>query len=168
MTPGSASQRSVKHGSILSGNFWTSRVSSQWKSTTVAGLEAKRADLVAYRARLEAETRKVTVDIDHLEAAIALFGTDADPDVIRGHAVKHRAKKGALKRFVLAKLREAGGPLTSEAITRAWCEDRGLRADGDTYVVIRKRVGSCLIAACGAGLVTREGMEGVWQRYALS
>ena len=33
MTPGSASQRSVKHGSILSGNFWTSRVSSQWKST---------------------------------------------------------------------------------------------------------------------------------------
>jgi amidase len=42
MTPGSASQRSVKHGSILSGNFWTSRVSSQWKST-VRGLAAIHA-----------------------------------------------------------------------------------------------------------------------------
>jgi hypothetical protein len=35
MTPGSASQGSVKHGSLLDGNFWPYRVSSQWKSTTL-------------------------------------------------------------------------------------------------------------------------------------
>ena len=137
------------------------------RPNTIAGLNAKRAELVAYRARLEAEIRRVTVDIDHLEGAIRLFDPATTLDAIRGHLTRHRAKKGAMKRFVLNALREAGGPLTSEAITKAWCEDRGLRTDGDTWVIIRKRVGACLIAACGAGLVRREGMAGVFQTYAL-
>ena len=89
------------------------------------------------------------------------------PAAIKRYATQHRAKKGALKRFVLNALREADGPLTTQEITVAWCADRGLRTDDATYVILRKRVGSCLIAAVAAGLVQREGMQGIWQRYAL-
>jgi hypothetical protein len=85
--------------------------------------------------------------------------------------MQHRAKKGALKRFCQNTLRETGRPLTSQEITVAWCADRGLRTDDATYatyVILRKRVGSCLIAACASELVIRTGMHGVWQTYELA
>lgn len=137
------------------------------RPNTVSGLEAKRAELLKLRERLENEVRKITCDLDHLEACIALFDPANMPEAVKSYMNQHRAKKGTVKRFVLERLRAAGGPLTSEAITRAWCEDRGLRADDATYVILRKRVGSCLINQCAAGLVERMGMDGVFQRYAL-
>ena len=48
------------------------------RPNTVSGLVAKRAELVAYRKGLEAELRKVTVDIDHLDAAIRIEIGQAD------------------------------------------------------------------------------------------
>lgn len=123
------------------------------RPNTVAGLNAKLAELVRYRKALEAEVRKVTCDIDHLEAAIRLFDPETTSAAIKRYVVKHRAKKGALKRFVLNALREAGRPLTSRDITEAWIADRGLRTDEATFTVLRKRVGACLITARKAGLV---------------
>lgn len=131
-------------------------------------LLAKRAELVAYRTSLEAELRKVTSDIDHLDAAIRIFDPATTPAAIKRYATQHRAKKGALKRFVLNALREADGPLTTQQITVAWCADRGLRTDDATYVILRKRVGSCLIAAVAAGLAWRGGMQGAFQTYSLT
>ena len=46
--------------------------------------------------------------------------------------------------------------------------DRGLPTDDAAYIILRKRVGSCLTAACGQGLVERRGVAGAWQRYALT
>jgi hypothetical protein len=75
------------------------------RPNTVSGLEAKRDELMAYRTQLQREIKNVTVDIDHLEAAIHLFteGRQA-PFTGRGHTVHHRAKKGSVKRFVMKTL----------------------------------------------------------------
>jgi hypothetical protein len=66
------------------------------RPNAIAGLNAKRAELVKYRKELEAEVRKATCDIDHLEAAIKLFDPATTPPVIKRYVVQHRAKKGAL------------------------------------------------------------------------
>jgi hypothetical protein len=133
------------------------------RPNTVAGLEAKRAELVKLRAAHEAEVRKITCDLDHLEAAIALFDPANTPEAIRAYVVKHRAKKGELKRFVLNALRTAQEPLTTAALTDAWLEARNLRADHDTRVVMRKRVGACLISARQEGLLRGGAVSGgVW------
>jgi hypothetical protein len=131
------------------------------RPNTVSGLEAKRAELLRYRQQLHAEIRKVTTDIDHLEAAIRLFTEGRQvPFTGIGHTVHHRAKKGSLKRFVLRSLREAGEPLTSAQITDLWLTDRALEPDDTTRVVIRRRVGSCLISCRARGEVRNEGTVG--------
>jgi len=114
------------------------------RPNTVAGLMAKRDELLKLRNHLEAEMRKVTCDIDHLDACIALFDPANTPEAIKRYTTKHRARHGHVKRFVLEFLRDATGPVTSRDITEAWMKDRGLKADDATFVIIRKRIGACL------------------------
>jgi hypothetical protein len=131
------------------------------RPNTVFGLQAKKEELIRYRKALEAEVRKVTTDIDHLEAAIRLFTEGRQvPFTGIGHTVHHRAKKGSLKRFVLRSLREAATPLTSAQITDLWLTDRALEPDDQTRVVIRRRVGSCLIACRARGEVRNDDTPG--------
>lgn len=128
------------------------------RPNTIAGLQAKRKQLVKLRAALEADVRKVTCDLDHLDACIRLFDPSADTAAaIKRYATKHRAKKGQMKRFVLDRLKEASGPITSLDIAEAWIADRGLRADDGTRVMIRKRVGACLTALQRDGLSLGQG-----------
>lgn len=127
------------------------------RPNTVSGLEAKRAELVRYRDALEAEVRKVTCDIDHLEAAIGLFDPQATPNAIRRYVVRHRAKKGTVQAFLLDRLREADAPLTSEALTDLWLKARGLNASAEVRVVMRKRIGAALISLRGRGVLRNEG-----------
>ncbi len=137
------------------------------RPNTVAGLVAKRAELVKLRSQLEREVHKITCDLDHLDAAIALFDPANTPAAVARYAVKHRAKKGALKRFVLGFLRDASGPVTSKDITEAWTAARGLRADDATYVILRKRVGSCLIALRAQGHVADIPQSGEYKGWRL-
>lgn len=128
------------------------------RPNTVSGLEAKKSELVRYRDSLEAEMRKVTVDIDHLDAAILLFDPENTPNAIRRYIVRHRAKKGSVKGFILDTLREADGPMTSEQITDVWLKDRGLTPSRDARIVIRKRIGAGLISYRGKGILRNEGV----------
>ena len=89
------------------------------RPNTVAGLLAKRQQLQAVRLQMEAELRKVVCDLDHLDAAIELFDPKATPAAIGRYITKHRARRGEMQRFVLERLREAGGPLTSRDLTEA-------------------------------------------------
>ncbi len=114
------------------------------RPNTVAGLMAKRDELLKLRNHLEAEMRKVTCDIDHLDACIALFDPANTPEAIQRYVTKHRARHGHVKRFVLEFLRDATEPVTSRDITEAWIKERGLRTDDATFVIIRKRIGACL------------------------
>lgn len=137
------------------------------RPNTVSGLNAKRAELVRYRKDLQAEIRKVTCDIDHLEAAIRLFDPANTPSAVRRYVVRHRAKKGTVKAFVLDTLRKAPAPLTSLQITDLWLEARQLRTDDETRVTIRKRIGAGLISLRAKGLVRNEGWFGGHKGWAI-
>jgi hypothetical protein len=138
------------------------------RPNTVAGLLAKRAELIAFRKGLERELHKVTCDIDHLDAAISLFDPEATPRALQRYATKHRAKKGTCRRFVLAHLRDATEPATSRQITEAWIATRGLRADDATFVILRKRIGACLGALQADGRVEGAGHVGDYKGWRLS
>ena len=127
------------------------------RPNTVAGLVAKHKELTDLRERYRAEIKKLTVDIDHLDAAIRLFDPQADSYAIREYVTKHRAQKGTVKRFVLDQMREASGPLTSRQITEAWAADRGLAADEATYATLRKRIGACIKGCVQQGLIEDRG-----------
>ena len=114
------------------------------RPNTVAGLVAKHKELCDLRDRYSVEMRKLTVDIDHLDACIRLFDPAADTEAIKLYVTKHRAQKGTVKRFVLNTLREATSPMTSREITELWIRDRGLNADEATVTTIRKRIGACI------------------------
>jgi hypothetical protein len=134
-----------------------SNVTKYDRPNTVAGLVAKHKELCDLRERYKAEIKKLTVDIDHLDAAIRLFDPAADTSAIRMYVTKHRAQKGTVKRFVLDALRKASEPLTSRQITEAWAADRGLVADDATYATLRKRVGACIKGCREQGLVEDVG-----------
>lgn len=138
------------------------------RPNTVAGLIAKRDELIALRKRLEAEMRKVTCDIDHLDACIALFDPANTPEAIQRYATKHRARHGHVKRFVLAFLRDAKHPVTSRDITEAWMKDRGLRADDATFIIIRKRIGACLNGLKADGQVIGTATGGDYKAWTLA
>lgn len=127
------------------------------RPNTVSGLVAKHAELSALRDRYKAEIKKLTVDIDHLDAAIRLFDPDADTYAIKQYVTKHRAQKGSVKRFVLNCLRESDQPLTSRQITEQWAADRGLVCDDATYATLRKRIGACIKGCRDQGLVVDHG-----------
>ncbi|UTP39817.1 hypothetical protein M9M90_01180 [Phenylobacterium sp. LH3H17] len=135
------------------------------RPNTVAGLIAKRDDLIKLRNHLEAEARKVTCDIDHLDAVIPLFNPANAPEAIQRYVTKHRARKNHLKRFVIAFLRDNDGFHTSRTITEAWIADRGLRADEATYVILRKRVGACLTVMRTDGLTINGEMDGEYKTW---
>jgi hypothetical protein len=98
------------------------------------------------------ELRKVVCDLDHLDAAITLFDPANTPAAIRRYVVKHRAKKGTVQKFIIETLKSSPVPLTSLSLTEAWLDARGLRADEQTRVVIRKRMGASLIHLRNQGL----------------
>lgn len=127
------------------------------RPNTVAGLVAKHAELTALREQYRAEIKKLTVDIDHLDAAIRLFDPNADTSVIKQYVTKHRAEKGSVKRFVLGVFREATAPVTSRMITEMWAADRGLAADESTLSILRKRVGACIKSCVTQGLIVECG-----------
>lgn len=118
---------------------------------------AKRNELAKYRDQLEADIRAVTVDIDHLEAAIRIFDPEDTPETRRRYAALHRASKGQSTRFVLRKLRESATPLTSRALADMWCADRGLIAKESTVSMMRKRLGATLKALHNKGTVCQDG-----------
>ena len=139
------------------------------RPNTIAGLQAKRRQLVKLRKDLERDARKVTCDLDHIDACIRLFDPAADTAAaIQRYATKHRARKGQMRRFVLDQFKAAKGPLTSIAVTEAWIADRGLRTDHGTTVMIRKRVGACLTTLQGAGVIRGESTGGVHKLYSLN
>lgn len=127
------------------------------RPNTLAGLVAKRAELAKYRDQLEADIRAVTVDIDHLEAAIRIFDPEDTPAARRRYAALHRAPKGQSTRFVLGKLREGKIRQTSRSLAEAWCVARGLQAKDSTISVIRKRIGATLKALENKGLIRQDG-----------
>jgi hypothetical protein len=137
------------------------------RPNTVAGLLAKRAELAGKIKFHEAELRKLICDVDHLDAAIRLFDAEPDTSRVARYPTAHRAKKGTLQRFVLAYLRDATEPATSRQMTEAWIAQRGLDADPETFVLLRKRLGACLTALKARGMVREVPLPGDYKGWEL-
>lgn len=136
------------------------------RPNTIAGLQQKRDQLVKVRKQLEADLRKVTCDIDHLDATIRLFDPETTPAAIKRYATKHRAKRGHVTRFVLERLR-SGDLVTTRELTEAWLEQRKLRTDDATFATIRKRIGACLGKMRGSGTVEAVDTGSLYRGYRL-
>lgn len=137
------------------------------RPNTIAGLVDKRAELAALVKFHKAELRKIICDLDHVDATIRLFDPDADISRIKRYPTKHRAQKGEMARFVLLALKNAKEPLTSLEITQAQIKTRGLKADDQTIVLMRKRVGACLTAQQSAGVVRSVPTAGPYKGWEL-
>lgn len=132
-------------------------ISEYDRPNTVAGLVAKHRELMTLRDKYREEIKKLTVDIDHLDAAIRLFDPNADTSVIKQYVTKHRAQKGSVKRYLLTSFREAVEPLTSRMIADRWLADRGLVADDATCTIVRKRIGAAIKVCVNQGLIEEVG-----------
>ena len=141
------------------------------RPNTVSGLLAKRKELAALRAKLELDLKRVVCDLDHIDATILLFAADttpATPADALPYKTAYRTPKGKVQRFVLEFLRQASGTATYKEITEAWMAARGLRTDDGTFVVLRKRVGACLIGLRAAGVVRNGEGRGRYVGYELT
>lgn len=136
------------------------------RPNTVAGLRAKRKELDKELKAAKKAVKAIKVDIDHIDAALRIFA-GRSPHAIPRRQTQFRAERGEMRRHVLTALRESTAPLTSQEIADAWCKARGLNADHDTYVLIRKRVGACLNTLKRAGTINEIAMEGLYKGWEL-
>lgn len=135
------------------------------RPNTVAGLLEKRAQLAGKLKYLRAEERKVICDLDHIDAAIRLFNAKPNEDRIVRFPTKHRAKKGEVVRMVVRLLKNATEPLTSLDLVLVQIEERGLKADDETIVLMRKRVGACLTKLKNNGVIRVVPQVGLYQGW---
>lgn len=135
------------------------------RPNTIAGLIEKRAQLAGLLKFHRAELRKVTCDLDHIDATIRMFDPNADVTRVVRYPTKHRATKGEASRFVLLLLKNATVPLTSFDIVQAQIKARGLKADEQTIVMMRKRVGATLSAQQRLGVVRSIPQEGPYKGW---
>lgn len=135
------------------------------RPNTVAGLLEKRAQLAGKLKYLRAEERKVICDLDHIDAAIRLFNAKPNEDRIVRFPTKHRAKKGEVVRMVVRLLKNATEPLTSLDLVLVQIEERGLKADDETIVLMRKRVGACLTKLKNDGVIRVVPQVGLYQGW---
>jgi len=127
------------------------------RPNTVAGLIAKHAELSALRDKYKSEIRTMEANIQHLAATIRLFDPAVSVYPLRGTVERRRAKRGALKRYVLNTLREAPEALTSRELTMGWGADQGLDVTEEVYPDLRRKVSSCIKDCVKGGLVEATG-----------
>lgn len=138
------------------------------RPNTVAGLIEKRAQLAGMLKYHRAEERKIICDLDHIDATIRMFDSNADVSRIVRYPTQHRAKKGEVVRLVVKMLKAADHPLTSLDIVHSQIEARGLKADDATVVIMRKRIGACLSKLKAAGFVRVVPLPGLYQGWEMA
>lgn len=135
---------------------------------TIAGLIDKRTELALLLKRLRADERKVICDLDHVDAAIRLFDKNADTTRLVRYPTKHRAKKGEVVRLVFRMLKESDRPLTALDIVHQQIKERKLKADDNTVVIMRRRIGACLTKLKADGHIRNAPSSGLYKLWELN
>ncbi len=136
---------------------------------TINALKRKRAELAGLMEHHQAMVRQLMIDLDHVDATLRMFVPDIELEDIKPKPLppRHAAYKGEVARIVLAMLREAKQPLTTEELALRVMSERQMNtADMALVKTVSKRVGSCLRHHRGKGAVlSRRGGEGriVWK-----
>jgi hypothetical protein len=111
----------------------------------VTALIKNRAEIAGLIEHHQTMLRQAIIDLDNLDVALRLFVPDIDLEEIRPRPVppRHAAFKGEVSRIVLAALREAKEPMTTQQLARHVMAERGLNtADKRLLRTIGKRVGA--------------------------
>lgn len=138
------------------------------RPNTVAGLVEKRAQLAGLLKHHRAEERRIICDLDHIDAAIRMFDENADTSRVARYPTKHRAKKGEVVRLVFRMLKASDRPLTALDIVQQQIKDRKLKADDNTVVMMRKRVGACLTKLKADGHIRNAPGNGLYKLWELN
>lgn len=123
---------------------------------TVAGLIEKHKELLGYHTRLTKEAQAVAEAIQHVEAVLRLFEGGNE---IAGDLVPVSKIQLGIRRFILSHLREAGEPLTTEAVTAAWIAMKGLNDDPETVRKMKRSVYASIKAAAKQGVLSECGWQ---------
>ena len=136
------------------------------RPNTIAGLLAKRNEVTRELKRTRAVEKHLSYTLAALDAVLAAFEPDGVP---RAHpkVTRHRAVKGSQVRLVMGMLNEATKPLTSLDFVNEQIRQRKLKADDDTKVMLRKRIGACLTKLKRDGFVRSVPLEGLYQGWEL-
>jgi hypothetical protein len=113
----------------------------------VTALVAKRAELAGLIEHHQAKVRQLMIDLDAIDQSLRLFKPDIELDDIKPKPLppRHAAYKGEISRVVLATLRNARRPCTTQELTMHVMAERGMNtADRRLVKTISKRVGACL------------------------
>ena len=141
------------------------------RPNTIAGLVDKRREIAGKIEFTQRSLNELIADLDHIDATIRIFDPDADVTLHKPkiYPTKHGAFKGEMRRFVMAALRQAAGPITSLEIAKGVMQGRGLAANDDrTTILIRKRVGACLWKLSKSGVVRQVPMAGEYKGWVLA
>lgn len=136
------------------------------RPNTVAGLLAKRNEVSRELKRVRDLEKHLNYTLAALDTVLAAFEPDGVP---RAHpkVTRHRAVKGSQVRLVMGMLREATKPLTSLDFVEEQIKQRKLKADDNTKVMLRKRIGACLTKLKNDGFVRVVPLEGLYQGWEL-
>jgi len=113
----------------------------------VTALVKKRAELAGMIEHTQGELKRLTVELDNVEATLRIFDPDIDLEAIapRRVPVAHHAFRGETSRILLETLRATTIPLTTAQLTRAVIKARGLdTADKRLTRTMSQRVGAAL------------------------
>jgi hypothetical protein len=134
------------------------------RPNTVYGLHAKRADLLTFLKRLDAERRSVLRSLAYVDAAIGLF-VSPELDLARYDA-PDMGSQAEFRGFIADLLREAGKPVAINAVTAAWMAHYGIEATDLNRNRARCRVRAYFEKLAEHGIVERVGKQGpatVWE-----
>lgn len=135
----------------------------------LSGLMRRRAELAGKLEHHQAVARQVIIDLDNIDATIRMFEPDIELDEIKPKPLppRHAAYKGEVARIVLATLRDAKRPCSTQDLTMHVMAERGMNtADKRLVKTVTKRVGSCLRHHRNKGLLRSSeglGQHLVWE-----
>ncbi len=127
---------------------------------TLNTLSRKRGEIVGQIEHFQDSLRSLTIDLDHIDAALRIIKPDIDLEPIKVRPVPpvHRAFAGEISQIALKMLREAGSPLTSADIAERVMKTRGLDVrDARLRLTMIKRIGAALNNWKRQGLIREAG-----------
>src|SRR2546421_13058427 len=128
-------------------------------SHVLTGLMAKRAEVAGRIEHAQDQLRQLVIDLDHIDASIHIFDPSIELEAIKARPVppKHHAFRGEVSRIVLATLRNAKKPLTTQDIAQRVMAERGLdTANVRLLKTMTKRAGAGLRALEKQGATLRQ------------
>jgi hypothetical protein len=135
----------------------------------ISGLIAKRAEIAGKLEHHQAAVRQLMIDLDNVDATLRMFAPDIELNEIKPKPLppRHAAYKGEVARVVLATLREAGRPCSTQELTMHVMAARGMNtADKRLVKTVVKRVGASLRHHRNKGLLRSSvglGQHTVWE-----